>query len=440
MNSRSDDALYHLSVSDIQRSKGQDVVAVAAYRAGTQLQNLHSGKTANFTHRKEIVFGSAVLTPTNGPDWARDRQSLWSTVEQTEKRHDARLAKEIEFAIPYDIPRTEWHILARHMAAPYIEQDHAVDYAIHLGEDGNNPHIHMLITRRPLHGEGFGRVDRKFDQKGFYYGARKAWEAIGNAALVKAGSSKKLSAKSYSARGIAKTPGKHRGPDAQERANKRAERKNQRLLGLSPALDGQRVQHSNETLAAPPPRSDELDKSMSQDRLKSIIETARARMKTKQRDQSGDHAQSDREEPSPKAPFRPDETEWHRSLEDAVHRADEEQRIYTKALNLHRTKEEHHALKEAEMFGPEQRKAVERLLIEKRMEKIRAVERQSRMKDALRHAKRHMKDQDQFSRFADALDAREVLDPEPDYDGKARDPVTAMWDEQRDVVDRDQER
>ena len=52
-----------------------------------------------------------ILAPSRAPEWARDPEQLWNEVEQTEKRKDARLARENIVALPHELDldqNTEW--------------------------------------------------------------------------------------------------------------------------------------------------------------------------------------------------------------------------------------------------------------------------------------------------------------------------------------------
>ena len=49
-------ALYHLSIDQVRRSKGQSVVASAAYRAGEVLYNEYYGEETNYTNKRGIVM------------------------------------------------------------------------------------------------------------------------------------------------------------------------------------------------------------------------------------------------------------------------------------------------------------------------------------------------------------------------------------------------
>ncbi|MGN7954468.1 MobQ family relaxase [Agrobacterium radiobacter] len=217
-------AIYHLNVKNISRGDGRSVVAAAAYRAGEVLPNDAEEKLSDFGGRRDVVT-SGIRLPAGAPDWMADRTTLWNAVELAEKRHDARLAKEIEFALPRELPRTAWLAVAHAMADAYTAQGFVADFAIHDDGTKHNPHVHILLTTRVIAPEGFGPKIRSADGRQFISDARLTWERIANAALKNAGVAAAIDSRSYSKRKLDRTPGQHRGPDKEER---RARRQRQR--------------------------------------------------------------------------------------------------------------------------------------------------------------------------------------------------------------------
>src|SRR3954464_8692596 len=95
-------ALAHLQVKIFSRGKGHSVVSKAAYRAGESLYDERLGLTWNFT-RKRHVEDRFILAPKGAPAWVLDRQTLWNTVEPTETRPNAQLARELEISLPREL-------------------------------------------------------------------------------------------------------------------------------------------------------------------------------------------------------------------------------------------------------------------------------------------------------------------------------------------------
>lgn len=218
-------AIYHLTVKNISRGDGRSIVAAAAYRAGETLPNEAEERLSQFGGRRDVRHAE-IRTPEGAPDWCCDRARLWNAAEAAEKRKDARLAKEIEFAIPRELPMSLWVMVAREMADAFTARGHIVDFAIHDDGSGHNPHVHMLLTTRVLAGEAFGPKMREADARAFVKHVRAVWESIANGWLVKAGADASIDARSHAARGLADRPGAHRGPDPEARRARREAARN----------------------------------------------------------------------------------------------------------------------------------------------------------------------------------------------------------------------
>ena len=214
-------AIYHLHVKNIGRRFGRSIVAAAAYRAGETLPNEAEERESRFGGRRDVVH-SEIRLPPGAPPWMADRARLWNAVEAVEKRKDARLAKEIEFALPRELPPEAWLAVACEMADAYTSRGHVVDLAIH--DDGlrRNPHVHLLLSTRVAGPGGFGGKLRVADSPRFVHEARARWAEIANAALGKAGSAVTIDERSHASRGVEEEPGRHRGPNPDERRERRA--------------------------------------------------------------------------------------------------------------------------------------------------------------------------------------------------------------------------
>lgn len=215
-------ALYHLHVKNISRGDGRSAVAAAAYRAGETLENAAEERLSKFAGRRDVL-GAEIHLPADAPAWMADRTTLWNRAEAAERRKDARLAKEVEFSIPRELPRAAWFEVARAMAAHYTAQGFVVDLAVHDDGTGHNPHVHLLLTTRLITIDGFGGKLRAADSKTFLKDTRATWQAIANAALAKAGVAVMIDAGSYVARGIEREPGEHLPPDPAARRQRRQE-------------------------------------------------------------------------------------------------------------------------------------------------------------------------------------------------------------------------
>jgi hypothetical protein len=66
----------------------------------------------DFTDKPHVVHAE-ILTPADAPDWCRDRETLWNTVEACERRKDAQLARDLVFALPRELEPAECIALGR---------------------------------------------------------------------------------------------------------------------------------------------------------------------------------------------------------------------------------------------------------------------------------------------------------------------------------------
>jgi hypothetical protein len=219
-------AIYHLHVKNISRRDGRSAVAAAAYRAGETLPNDAEEKDSAFGGRRDVLF-TEIRLPKGAPAWMADRAKLWNAVEAAEKRKDARLAKEIEFSLPRELPADAWVEASRQMADAYTSKGYVVDIAVHDDGHAHNPHVHLMLSTRAVSAAGFGGKLRDADSPAFVVEARRSWTAIANTALGKAGAAVMIDERSHAARGIAQAPTTHRGPD---RAERRAHRIRSRTM------------------------------------------------------------------------------------------------------------------------------------------------------------------------------------------------------------------
>lgn len=144
-------AMYHLSTKPIKRSDGRTATASSAYRAGAKLKDERTGKTFDYGKKSGVVSSKCLLATGYGIQ-ELDRNELWNLAEQSEKRKDARTAREIIVNLPYELPESERQKLVDEFAIKLSEDFCvAVDYAIHLPDvegDQRNHHAHIMLTTR----------------------------------------------------------------------------------------------------------------------------------------------------------------------------------------------------------------------------------------------------------------------------------------------------
>lgn len=152
-------ALYHFSVKQVSRGKGQTVVNSAAYISGQKLYNDYYGQTHDYTKKSGVVF-TEILTPEYVPERLTDRETLWNEVEQIEKGKRAQLAYSFDIALQNELTLDENIELARAFCREqFIARGMIVDLAIHEGkskdkDEPDNPHFHVLSPIRPITEDG----------------------------------------------------------------------------------------------------------------------------------------------------------------------------------------------------------------------------------------------------------------------------------------------
>ncbi len=181
-------AIYRLNTQPISRSQGRSVVACAAYRSGEKLEDLRYEKTHDYTKKQDVVH-KEILLPENAPEWMKDREVLWNHVEKIEKRKDARLAREVQIALPRELSLEENTALAKEFVQKtFVEKGMVADLCIHnhKGEDGlEQPHCHVLLSTRHVNSQGFGKKNTLWDKKEMLLEWREAWSGAANTHLAR---------------------------------------------------------------------------------------------------------------------------------------------------------------------------------------------------------------------------------------------------------------
>ena len=145
-------ALYHFSVKQVFRGKGQTVVNSAAYISGQKLYNDYYGQTHDYTKKSGVVF-TEILTPEYVPERLSDRETLWNEVEQIEKSKRAQLAYSFDIALQNELTLDENIELAREFCwEQFVARGMIVDLAVHEGKSKNedeldNPHFHANLSK-----------------------------------------------------------------------------------------------------------------------------------------------------------------------------------------------------------------------------------------------------------------------------------------------------
>jgi Ti-type conjugative transfer relaxase TraA len=223
-------AIYHLAMKPISRSGGRSAVAAAAYRASQKLTNERDGLTHDFTHRRGVEHSEIVLPDGVEAEWAQDRSTLWNAAEAAEKRKDARVAREIEVALPHELTAEQRLELTREFAHDLADRyGVAVDFAIHSPHgdtDVRNHHAHIMLTTRKVEQDGLGeKTDLEQENKKLVAlglptshdqlrDIRLDWEDRANRHLALAGHDIRIDHRSHRDCGLEIEPTQHMGVHA----------------------------------------------------------------------------------------------------------------------------------------------------------------------------------------------------------------------------------
>ena len=244
-------AIYHLSAQIISRGGGRSAVAAAAYRHATQMYAERTGQSFSYASKHDVAH-TEILLPDETPEWLRiaidgrdtngASEAIWNAVEVFEKRADAQLAREVEVALPVEFTAEENLETVREFARRFTDNGQIVDFAFH--NKAGNPHVHIMLTMRPLTQDGFGKkkvpvLDARGEivregegarrrikyrnfagQKDTLLQEREAWAGIVNRRLLEKGINQQIDHRSFEDRGIDLEPTQHRGLFADAVKNK----------------------------------------------------------------------------------------------------------------------------------------------------------------------------------------------------------------------------
>lgn len=240
--------IFHLKYQTISRGKKRSATAAASYRTATRIEDARErrrnrrppvregmeaeadrwdggddgsprkGKVHDY-RRKMGVLKHAIKLPAGAPEKYMDRSTLWNGAEDAEKRCNAVVAREMDVALPHELPFELQWACAEDMADWLINRyGVAVDIAVHKPADGHdqrNTHAHIMFTSRGLTPDGFGNKTRELDafatREQELRAIRQAWQDIVNARLAAYGLDVRIDCRTLDAQGIDRIPQIHVG-------------------------------------------------------------------------------------------------------------------------------------------------------------------------------------------------------------------------------------
>ncbi|PIB91603.1 Ti-type conjugative transfer relaxase TraA [Caulobacter sp. FWC2] len=215
-------AIFHFSVKVISRATGASAVASAAYRSASRLHDERLDRDHDFTNKSGVVH-SEVMLPDGAPGHLSDRATLWNTVEAGEKRKDAQLSREVEFAIPREMDQAQGIELARDFVQrEMVDRGMVADLNVHwdIGPDGlAKPHAHVMLSMREVGEDGFGAKVRDWNRTELVEHWREAWADHVNERLAQLDIDARIDHRSLEHQGIDLEPQNKIGPAAGRRAD-----------------------------------------------------------------------------------------------------------------------------------------------------------------------------------------------------------------------------
>src|SRR6195952_2883524 len=210
-------AIYHFSAKVISRAAGSSALAAAAYRSASRLPDQRLDRHHDFSNKAGVVHSEVMLPDGAAPELS-DRESLWNAVELAEKRIDAQLGREIEFAIPRELSKEDGIALAREFVRDeFVSRGMIADLNVHwdIGADGEaKPHAHAMLTMREVTEEGFGPKVRDWNATSLLEHWRESWAAHANERMAELDIDARIDHRSFDAQGIELEPQPKIGPAA----------------------------------------------------------------------------------------------------------------------------------------------------------------------------------------------------------------------------------
>ena len=236
-------ASYHFHLTQVKRSRGQSVIAQAAYRAGEKLYSTYYGESSDFTRKRGVVMAEICL-PDHAPREYADRETLWNALEWAESGRKAQLAHSFDITLMNEFSMEENIEMARaFVQEELVSRGMIADFAIHDKGDGN-PHAHILLTLRAMdeHGKWLPKARKVYDldengerirlpsgnwkchkentvdwnDQKYAEVWRHSWETITNRYLETAGRPERVDLRSFERQGIQQIPTVHLGPAAHQ--------------------------------------------------------------------------------------------------------------------------------------------------------------------------------------------------------------------------------
>ncbi|MBN9344433.1 MAG: hypothetical protein BGO76_09015 [Caedibacter sp. 38-128] len=226
-------ALAHSRLKMISRSK-RNTVRALAYRTGCKIYEHRTGQLMTTRKKMHEVQHVELLLPKDTPEWALNLRDLISVdrqkgvqklsdiVEAREKRKDAQVYREYEFALPREFTDEQCIKLANEFIQDQIcGQGMAVLANFHFDIDEDTgerkPHCHALMLTRRFTEKGLSlKKEVEWNRRSLGAELREQLVAYTNFHLKMYGFDERLDHRSYAERGIELEPQPKRGTNVKE--------------------------------------------------------------------------------------------------------------------------------------------------------------------------------------------------------------------------------
>ena len=161
-------ASYHFHLTQVKRSRGQSVIAQAAYRSGEKLYSTYYGESSDFTRKRGVVMAEICL-PDHAPRGYADRETLWNALEWAESGRKAQLAHSFDITLMNEFSMEE----NIEMAAAYVGFPAIIKPNISAGAKGivQVNSIEDIVRKFPVIYRQFGActLQHFINHSGIYY-------------------------------------------------------------------------------------------------------------------------------------------------------------------------------------------------------------------------------------------------------------------------------
>jgi ATP-dependent exoDNAse (exonuclease V) alpha subunit len=221
-------AIFRLQITPITRGGRHSSVGAAAYRAGESIRDDRTNEWHNHSRRNDVTHSEIILpghVSGENMEWARNRASLWNSVENAETPKNARVAREIQVTLPFELQPARRLEIARTFSQEVADHYRvAVDLAVHDPRPSGDPrnfHAHLLLTTREVSPAGLGAkagLDMPTSERvrlGLpnisqeYTAIRERWATLTNEALQEANIEARVDHRSLAEQGIDREPRPH---------------------------------------------------------------------------------------------------------------------------------------------------------------------------------------------------------------------------------------